>query len=166
MKGNSMSILFLSHTMNKDHSTSFTHHEQRSAPLSHTMRRDHGTSSTHHKQRLLSSSFFHTPWKKIMVLLSHTMKRRSQYFFHTTWNENPSTSLTQYETKIPVLLSHNMKRRPRWVNSLHGVWRHWFDGICDGNSGLIDWLTGVLTARQHRKVNLCQLRGKETGSVG
>jgi len=31
---------------------------------------------------------------------------------------------------------------------------------------LIDWLIGVLTARQHRKVNLCQLRGKETGSVG
>jgi len=30
----------------------------------------------------------------------------------------------------------------------------------------IDWLIGVLTARQHRKVNLCQLRGKETGSVG
>jgi len=27
-------------------------------------------------------------------------------------------------------------------------------------------LIGVLTARQHRKVNLCQLRGKETGSVG
>jgi len=30
----------------------------------------------------------------------------------------------------------------------------------------INWLIGVLTARQHRKVNLCQLRGKETGSVG
>jgi len=30
----------------------------------------------------------------------------------------------------------------------------------------IDWLIGVLTARQHRKVNLCQLRRKETGSVG
>jgi len=29
-----------------------------------------------------------------------------------------------------------------------------------------DWLIGVLMARQHRKVNLCQLRGKETGSVG
>jgi len=27
-------------------------------------------------------------------------------------------------------------------------------------------LIGVLTARQHRKVNLCQLREKETGSVG
>jgi len=30
---------------------------------------------------------------------------------------------------------------------------------------LIDWLIGVSTARQHRKVNLCQLRGKETGTV-
>jgi len=29
-----------------------------------------------------------------------------------------------------------------------------------------NWLIGVLTARQHRKVNLCQLWGKETGSVG
>jgi len=27
-------------------------------------------------------------------------------------------------------------------------------------------MVGCLTARQHRKVNLCQLRGRETGSVG
>jgi len=27
-------------------------------------------------------------------------------------------------------------------------------------------LVGFLMARQHRKVNLCQLRGRETGSVG
>jgi len=29
----------------------------------------------------------------------------------------------------------------------------------------VGWLVGCLTARQHRKVNLCQLRVKETGSV-
>jgi len=28
------------------------------------------------------------------------------------------------------------------------------------------WLFGCLTARQHRKVNLCQLQGRETGLVG
>jgi len=28
------------------------------------------------------------------------------------------------------------------------------------------WLVGCLPAHQHRKVNLCQLWGRETGSVG
>jgi len=30
----------------------------------------------------------------------------------------------------------------------------------------IGWLVVCLTTRQHRKVNLCQMRGRETGSVG
>jgi len=30
----------------------------------------------------------------------------------------------------------------------------------------LDWLVGCLTARQHRKVNVCQLWGRETGLVG
>jgi len=30
----------------------------------------------------------------------------------------------------------------------------------------VDWLIDCLTARQHRKVNGCQLRRRETGSVG
>jgi len=29
---------------------------------------------------------------------------------------------------------------------------------------VVGWL--LITARQHRKENLCQLRGRETGSVG
>jgi len=29
----------------------------------------------------------------------------------------------------------------------------------------VGWLIGCLTAHQHKKVNLCQLRGRETGSV-
>jgi len=35
-------------------------------------------------------------------------------------------------------------------------------GVDQDNS----WLVGCLMARQHRKVNLSQLRGRETDSVG
>jgi len=38
-----------------------------------------------------------------------------------------------------------------------------------GNNGsidwLIDWLIDCSTARQHRNVNLCQMRGKKTGLI-
>jgi len=37
--------------------------------------------------------------------------------------------------------------------------------VLNSTQTAIHQLIDCLTARQHRKINLCQLRGKETGSV-
>jgi len=74
---------------------------------------------------------------------------------------------SDYLSKVYKYLEYNVVRTSIFMRSLlsytniHQSETHW----CH-DTHVVGWLVCCLTAHQHRKVNLCHLRGRETRSDG
>jgi len=94
----------------------------------------------------------YTRQQKLSMIQTATIARS----LHGINNGNLHLPPHQQQSALQLSLDVTFPIFPWWV-SIQEYEQHQYG---------FNWLIGVLTARQLRKVNLCQLRGKETGSVG